>query len=326
MKKRIAYIGLSYPLFYDYKNTANKTDNDLNSSPNPIIESPLGLMILFDELWFLCESLCPSNMRMLPYVKFVDKNFIDLNFEGAEKFISDNIEVYNNVEDFDFDIWHKRRLEIDFGSLDIHTHTLKIGEINTNANGGRAYTLLFDTYILKLLQFKVGDSIELVSNSMLNLTDYGIVNTEIVNKESSLVERLIIPNIPNYLSEQGPYHEAIEDLRDDSFLVDFRKWIIEEREQIKTQECDEIINEVINSIQKKKDELFEKHINYNKYKYFESMAKTLIGTIFAPIDICFAFGDHLDETKKLIDVKNTRWQGFVSNAQNVITNNNLNKS
>ena len=52
MKRRIAYIGLSYPLLYDYKNQAEMTENDVTDSPNPIIESPLGLMILYDELWF----------------------------------------------------------------------------------------------------------------------------------------------------------------------------------------------------------------------------------------------------------------------------------
>lgn len=41
-------------------------------------------MILYDELWFLCESLCPFNMRKLPYIKYVDKLYPDLYYEGAE--------------------------------------------------------------------------------------------------------------------------------------------------------------------------------------------------------------------------------------------------
>ena len=77
MGKRTAYIGLSYPLLYDYNHQADKSPNDLYSSPNPIIESPLGLMILFDEILFLCRSVCPNNMRQLPYVKFVDELYPD---------------------------------------------------------------------------------------------------------------------------------------------------------------------------------------------------------------------------------------------------------
>ena len=42
MKKRTAYIGISYPLLYDYRYQADKSPNDLLDSPNPIIESPLG--------------------------------------------------------------------------------------------------------------------------------------------------------------------------------------------------------------------------------------------------------------------------------------------
>lgn len=53
MKKRTAYIGISYPLLYDYRYQADKSPNDLLDSPNPIIESPLGLMIFYDEILFL---------------------------------------------------------------------------------------------------------------------------------------------------------------------------------------------------------------------------------------------------------------------------------
>ena len=49
MKKRTAYIGISYPLLYDYRYQADKSPNDLLDSPNPIIESPLGLMIFYDK-------------------------------------------------------------------------------------------------------------------------------------------------------------------------------------------------------------------------------------------------------------------------------------
>ena len=57
MKKRTAYIGISYPLLYDYKHQAGRSSNDMRDSPNPIIESPLGLMIFYDEIIFLCRSV-----------------------------------------------------------------------------------------------------------------------------------------------------------------------------------------------------------------------------------------------------------------------------
>ena len=70
---RIAYVGLSTPLFYDYHFPATKAPSDLSSSPNPILDSSFGIMLLFDEIWFLCRSLCPDNMRSLSYVKFMDE-------------------------------------------------------------------------------------------------------------------------------------------------------------------------------------------------------------------------------------------------------------
>lgn len=66
MKKRTAYIGIAYPLLYDYRHQAKKSFNDMWDSPNPIIESPLGLMIFYDEILFLCRSICWQYISVLP--------------------------------------------------------------------------------------------------------------------------------------------------------------------------------------------------------------------------------------------------------------------
>ncbi len=71
---RIAYIGLSTPISYDYLHYASKASSDTLSSPNPILESPFGLLLLYDEIWFLCRSLYPENMRGLPYIRFLDES------------------------------------------------------------------------------------------------------------------------------------------------------------------------------------------------------------------------------------------------------------
>ena len=41
MRKRTVYIGISYPLLYDYEHQADRSVSDLSDSPNPIIESLL---------------------------------------------------------------------------------------------------------------------------------------------------------------------------------------------------------------------------------------------------------------------------------------------
>src|SRR5260370_15334750 len=70
---RTDFVGLSTPLFYDYRHPASRAPSDLYSSPNPILDSPFGLMLLYDEIWFLCRSLCPENMRESPHVRFLDE-------------------------------------------------------------------------------------------------------------------------------------------------------------------------------------------------------------------------------------------------------------
>lgn len=71
--EKIAYIGLSGPTNYDYINTASPTRNDISSSPNPILENAFGLAIFYDEIWFLCESLCPNSLRGHPRIKYIDE-------------------------------------------------------------------------------------------------------------------------------------------------------------------------------------------------------------------------------------------------------------
>ncbi len=80
MVKR-ALVGTSTPIGYDYKNQAQKASSDLDDSPNPIIYGSMGLFIIYDEIWFACESLCPQSMRHLPYVKFLDREFGNVSLD-----------------------------------------------------------------------------------------------------------------------------------------------------------------------------------------------------------------------------------------------------
>ena len=80
MKKRVAYIGISYPLLYDYRHQANKSLNDLSDSPNPII-----------------ESVCPNNMRNLPYVKFVDELYPNFDFHRISEYTKENENDMSNL-------------------------------------------------------------------------------------------------------------------------------------------------------------------------------------------------------------------------------------
>ncbi len=323
MTKRIAYIGLSYPLLYDYKNMAPFTQNDIYDSPNPIIDSPLGLMILYDELWFLCESLCPSNMRNLPYVKFVDKMFQDLYYEGADLFIEcTDLKIDSSIGLSYDDILNRLKLDRQFGA-DTHTHSLKIGNIMRSASN-REDNFAFDIYILMSLQERCADSIELVSNSRYPINEF----TNSFN-EAKTVEKIVIPNIPNYLNKEGPYHPCMEELRENRYLIDFRKWIVRNHNSIQYSEVNEICEVVDRSIKETNDRLFKKYLDdSSKYSFFASTGKTIIKTAAGIISTQCSILDAL--LGITINGKNTfkancdRWQGFVVDSRNIVDSNKLN--
>jgi hypothetical protein len=86
MPKRLAYVGLSGPIAYDYKNKLNW------QTPNPILEAPLGLMVLYDEIVFLDLIVCPKSMQKLDFVKFLTDK-IDIK-DYFEKIQQERLEKY----------------------------------------------------------------------------------------------------------------------------------------------------------------------------------------------------------------------------------------
>lgn len=317
MKKRIAYIGLSYPLLYDYRNKARLTENDLTDSPNPIIESPLGLMILYDELWFLCESICPDNMRNLPYVRFIDKMFGDLYYEGAEAFREDinlKVELDGGLPFSEI----VKRMNIDKRyNVDNHTHGIRIGNVVEHGNSD-TYHLAFDLYVLTALRERGIDNIELIANSRFSINE-----SMSSNRDAEAAEKILIPDIPNYLSTNGPYHPCMEELRGNQYLIDFRKWIMENHNTIQKKEISEMCSDVHRTIEETKKTVFKKYLEDNsKYSFGLSCGKTIIrtavGIVCMPFSIVDAWMGIKSEKKEMCRVNKERWQGFVMESQDVI--------
>lgn len=311
MEKRIAYIGLACPLFYDYKNTTARTKNDINSSPNPILESPFGLMLLYDELWFLCKSLCPQNMRELPYVKYVDELFaidfsqlIDLEqVESFEKALTNEMS-----SEYDFkDLQKHLKIRRSQYNLDSHTHTLHIGNIEISA-APKIKRLLFDLNVVSMIDQEV----EIITNSY---TNQFIANNS--NLHNDLTELLTIKDIPNYMTIKGPYHPVVDEAREDKYLSAFRKWIISEHRSIDKNEIIDICTEVENSIHEKQNELFLKWLD--PMTSYKSIGETLIMNaagivlpIVPMIKDAISIGTDISTLAKN---KNKLWQGFIVNSQ-----------
>lgn len=315
MKKRIAYIGLSYPLLYDYGHKADRSQNDLSDSPNPIIESPLGLLILYDEILFLCRSICPNNMRNLPYVKFVDELFPDFYFKGILKCaneIKDSIALNTNLS-YDNIV---KAMNIEGWLVDGHTHSLKIGDIKISASSNERQ-FLFDLYVFQALQEQYNEDIELIANSRFELEPFN------GGAEAELIDRIIIPEIPNYLGPDGPYHECMEELRENEYIKDFRRWIIEKHSNLQRAEIQEMCISVERNIEEVKQKTFRKYLSDNNcFAFFKSTGSTIIkttaGLLYSPISIVDAFAGCITKGKDGLDAKSIRWQGFIIDSRNIM--------
>lgn len=316
MGKRTAYIGISYPLLYDYRHQANKSPNDLSDSPNPIIESPLGLMIFYDEIVFLCKSVCPSNMRNLPYIKFVDELYPDFYFGDIlehSRTAKSSIRVNSNLTYWDI----IRRLNLkNWDGIDTHTHAFKLGDSTLSANSDE-YNFLFDLYVFQALQNLYDPNIELIANSKYTLETFN------GGAKAELIDRIIIPDIPNYISAAGPYHSCIEELRENQYIKDFRSWVIANHDHIQRSEIDEACDAVRKNIEEVKDKTFKKYLEDNSsFSLFKSTSSTILktaaGIFCTPISVLDAFAGCVSGSQEALAAKSVRWQGFIMDSKHIV--------
>lgn len=315
MRKRAAYIGISYPLLYDYRHPAKMTKNDLSDSPNPIIESPLGLMVLYDELLFLCRSICPNNMRDLPYVKFIDEMYPDFYFSGIYNCALENrsLITLNTVLTYG-DIVES--MNVKWKGVDTHTHSLQVGDITMSAYSSEE-KFLFDVYVFEALQQRYDKDIELIANSHFRSASFNS------GTKAEFIDRIIIQGIPNYLAVDGPYHSCMEELRENRYISDFRRWIVDNHSNLQKAEIDDICNAVERNMQETQERIFKRYLDANSgFSLFKSTsvtaAKTAIGAFNTPFSIADAFSGCIVKGKEMLNAKSMRWQGFVLDSRGIV--------
>lgn len=318
---RIAYYGLSSPIFYDYNAKINRVNSDSFSSPNPILDSAFGTMILFDELWFFCESLCPYNLRGLPYVKYLE-DIIDLallkeintkaiwdSFGGEEQ----TSMRYRNLQS-SFNIYRKvvKQIGVNWKAApDNHTHGLTVGGEDYSGNSMNPDKIIFDFATVEWLSSKLKKNIQLITNSF---TQKWLDSSDSVLAKSKLTELLIIENIPNYLTKNGPYHKCIEEVRENEYLKGYRNWISEQKLKYEINELKEYKEEIENQLKKAQKDIFLKYLD-PKSTYM-SVGKTVAGA-FADnfIPYISTVISVVDEIELKQEKKQLMWQGFIISAK-----------
>lgn len=317
---RRAFIGLSTPLFYDYSVSVKKAKSDTASSPNPILDSPFGLMIFFDELWFLCESLCPENMRNLEFVKYLDETKLLPNLYEIE-----NSELPNTIKNTKLDAkiseYTSKSFEqyrdvlistgVDWDSRsDNHTHMLNIGDYQTHASSIGVGNIMFDIAIVNRIESL---NLELITNSFTQ----NLFETNEVFSYTKLTERMVIDDIPNYLTQNGPYHPVIDELRDNEFLSDFRIWIEKKLQNATFADIQEIKKNVETAIRNEMEKDFLE--KFSTKKCFTSIGKTMTMTVLGELIPVVGALDSVNEIRseftRFANDNNRRWQGFIVSSK-----------
>lgn len=310
--KRIGYVGLSTPSFYDYGQQASKAPSDCSDSPNPVIEGAFGALLLYDELWFLCRSLCPENMRHLPYVKFLDECQLLPDIDPA--WLPKPAEVFNAVA-----LAHFRESSSAYATVkrdagvywdaraDNHTHGLQVGAHRLGGNSWAVENVLYDLQVVERLP----DAVELVTNSF---------SSRLFKSEASsgdhlkLVENLVLEGVPQHLSPLGPYHECVEEVRESDFLSYFRRWVVKDAFTSSDAEIDEIKMETEAKLAETQRKIFLQYLDPRGS--YNSFAETVLGLGFdALVPGAAAAKDLVALKKSEKEKQGLRWQGFILEAR-----------
>lgn len=324
---RKAYIGLSGPLGYDYKNQFEKIHIEESSSPNPIIENAMGILLFYDELIFACPQVCPKSMRNLPYVKFLSQlpNYEE-RIKKINKKINDlDIEEYRNLSE---KIYGNKKYgnaikkilgqSVSFSALDTsprflidhHTHNFHLaGTEWTRASSFDIRGWLFDSEVLKEFKLAKYDPI-FNSNTLLIAEDF----ENKYRASYKLSDELVIRNIPNYINELGPYNEPIEELRHHKFISEFREHL----DTIMTDSTPKELKKIAKTVEATADDIrkkvFLKHMkDYNSYLGLAKVTGTEIAGLFVPgVGLATELGERYFRNKKNNEFK---WAAFLTELE-----------
>ncbi|HYG49289.1 MAG TPA: hypothetical protein VD905_00225 [Flavobacteriales bacterium] len=305
---RRAFIGLSSPLGYNYAN--NFEDN--NGKPNPLLDSPMGLFLFYDEIWFINRRTCPVNCEKLPYVKFLDEEY-NLNNLILDQFSWENQkiekQIHPNLQKFAGDRWIKS-IEINVGKerwgIDNHSRHFKLGKIGVIPNPTIG-NLMIDDYIANHYH------LELITNSYTSVLASSTNVKSEDGLKNSLTQLLICENIPNFQLESGPYHSFIDDLRSEPLLINFRKKIDEITKNKKPEEADNLKKELNKAMEIYQNELILKIMDKNQL--FKSVGKFIIGKAPVVGNVYEGLNGGMEVYKNLKTKEGAGWIGFLAKSR-----------
>lgn len=321
---RRAFVGFSSPIGYSYGIDATKTDNDQSSSPNPVLFGSMGLLTLYDEIWFACESLCPQSMRGLPYVKYLDAHgpglsLAELDFENQIDRICDNCGFLpqtnlNGLFENGFGDGMTEYLGGQF-KTDNHTHGLSFLGVNVGGNPGMRQFAM-DMWLIE--RFK-NMKLEIVFNPLTAAGgfDDGSGNGISRVRELGLVDQVLtFGSLYDITGPTGPYHPCVEEIRDDSLLREFRKWMRNSGSHLDNQDIAMVQADVDNKVRE-----FTQRTLRNSVKP-QNLAAIAVKLAKNALFDQFSFGGAVSTIAEAIDhnrqANQNGWKAFVALSRNTL--------
>lgn len=303
---RIAYVGLSGPIGYDYKNI-NEFKGEF---PNPILEAPIGLFTLYDKVTFLHPSVCPKSLRKLPFIEFLsDRENLSEYFLKIDENVK-NLEKSTNYQ-FDESIYkqHHKILETiaPFSTWDNHSRQYE--GLPTVPNAFERVNIIYDNIISKNEKFNF------TTNSLL----YKTLNKQAFNiSKERITDFLILKHLPNIVDKNGPSVDLIEKIRDRNNVKEFRQKI---DSIVQTNNYESLV-ELSNAVEKEYEEIkiffLERNIS-RSYIYNSTLhiLKFIASSVIPYGDIVSSFYELVEDLRSIHKDKEFAWTGFLADLRHV---------
>jgi hypothetical protein len=305
---RKAFVGLSSPLAYNYDFNFEK----LKGRPNPILDSPMGLFLFYDEIWFANRRTCPYNCEDLAYTHFLDEEY-DLSKMELGRFSWSNPDVIKSLPEgknsIKWDHW-KHGLELNLGNelpvVDNHGRSFLFGGLHTFPNPDPK-NLLVDDFLAS--EF----GMELITNTVTAPLSALTTASGTGHLETALTQLLICENIPNCQWKEGPYLPFIDDLRSENTIKKFRLKISEVTANKSPGDLIGLKTSLEKSMDRYLNELIIKQVD--SQRIFKSIFNAIISWIPVLSDI---YG-RLDGGKQVLEsIRNRKengWMGFIAKSR-----------
>lgn len=235
-EKKRAFVGLTGPFGYAYAHERPRLSGDY-SSPNAVLENVAGLLVCYDELYFLSRQFCPVDMWNLPYVHFVLEDKASAEVAAAaigqarDFFLEENLDHGIDFAKFaELSKAMQSGSNVDF-AIDNHTHPVELSPgLTVVGDANRAENVVSDVFLTQALSLTMGDLDLIVSSPALSsltrtATTAQGVGSDFDYPRRALVSTLVSVRTENFLTAKGSYHESYEDLRQHSNVREFRNYL-----------------------------------------------------------------------------------------------------